>query len=49
MFHHSLNIIRVFNVILVHYVFKLTGLRSKGRPKIRPLFRHFVNLKKNIF
>ena len=45
MFHHSLNIIRVLYVILVHFVYKLTGLKSKGIPKIRPLFRHFVNFK----
>ena len=37
-------------VILMRYVFKLNGWRSKGRPKMFLLFRHFVSVSnKNLF
>ena len=38
-----------FNVILMHYVFKLTGFRSKSRPKIRQYFDILHISNKNLF
>ena len=48
-FPSFLNMIRGFYVILMRYVFKLTGLRSKGWPKMCKLFFTLCAKTGNVF
>ena len=50
MFPHSLNIISVFYVFPLRYVFKFIGFSLKGRPKMCQFFEFLLILnKKRIF
>ena len=51
MFRHSLNIIWVFYVIRMRYVFKLIGFSPKGKPKKAKYFKLLLILdkKNNLF